>query len=199
MALYLLNFIGIIIFLFLFWKRIKEDYISTQIFTTSFGILLCILIGSIVSHMFAPSWWFWLEFLGVVTGLFLGIFRFRIRFFEVGEALVLSLLPWLSTIFLYDSVKNRNIYSYISFIFIIFMISLFYFLDARYKKFSWYRSGRVGFSGGVVLCVFFLTRMIVALFIPTVLSFQGTYEAYLSGLVAISAGVVVFRLSRKLQ
>jgi len=45
-------FLGIIIFLFFFWKRLKEDYSSERIFSTAFYILFGIGAG------FLAVWFF---------------------------------------------------------------------------------------------------------------------------------------------
>src|SRR3989344_2606669 len=86
------SFLAVILFLFLFWRRLKEDYTQNQIFTTAFYTLLGFSLGSIVSDNFAPDWWFWTSFLGGSLGIFVGTIRFNLRVFEALEAGILSSL-----------------------------------------------------------------------------------------------------------
>lgn len=192
----LTTLVGIILFLFLFWKRLKEDYPSSQIFTTSFYVLVGVLLGFLVSLKVSPQSWFWFELIGIILGLGVGILRYKLRFFEVLEALTLGLLPWLALVFLRDSIINSSLASFLSFFAVTCLITLFAFLDSHYKNFSWYRSGRIGFSGLTTLGTFFLLRAAVASFFPFVISFVGKYEAILSGVAAFGFFLATFNLAR---
>jgi hypothetical protein len=194
---FLVGFFGLFIFLFLFWKRLKEDYASSIIFTSAFYMILGVFAGSIISDRFFPAWWFWADFLGIILFLFLGIFRFKLRVFETLEAAVISFLPWLSFVFLEDSIKKTSTQSLFGFLGILFLISIFFLLDKSYKRFTWYKSGRVGFSGMTTLGTFFLTRALVASFVPNMLSLVGKFESILSAMLAFFAYLMVFNLARE--
>jgi hypothetical protein len=109
---------------------------------------------------------------------------------------VAATLPWLGVIFLSDSIEKSNPASFIGFIVIILLIVLFYFLDAHYKKFTWYKSGRVGFTGLTTLGLLLLLRAAVAPIVPDMLSFSGKYEAIISGILAFVSFLLVFNLAR---
>lgn len=190
------NTLGVLIFLFVFWKRLREDYAASQIFTTGLYMIVGISLAVIISTKFFGSWGFWLSFTGAALGLTLGVLKFKLRFFETFEAGVAATFPWLGVVFLSDSIEKSNPASFIGFIVIILLIVLFYFLDAHYKKFTWYKSGRVGFTGLTTLGLLLLLRAAVAPIVPDMLSFSGKYEAIISGILAFVSFLLVFNLSR---
>lgn len=192
----LFNSTGALLFLFLFWKRLKEDHISNQIFSSAAFLLFAVFIAKIISNAFLPNWWFWITFGAVSVAFALGIIRYRLRIFETLEATVVSFLPWLSFFFLSDSIANSSISSLIASLAIFLLVIIFFLLDKHYKKFSWYKSGRVGFTGLTILGLFFIIRGSVALAFPDMLSFSGKHDVYLSAIVAFASFLVVFNLSR---
>lgn len=189
--------VGVVSFLFIFWKKLKEDYSSTFVFTTSFYVLGSMAGFALAAKYFAASWLFWATFAGALVGLALGVLRFKMRFFESYEALAIGILPWLSLYYLADAIKASSIYSFVAFVFVVSLMGLYYYLDKHYKSFSWYRSGRIGFSGLSVSGVFFLMRAAVASFLPFVISFLDKYEALLSGVTAFVFFLLTFNLARK--
>lgn len=174
----------------------KEDYPVSYIFSTAIYIILGAVLLSVISYELSVKYWFWLGFLGLLAGLTLGVWRYKLRVFETLEAAVMAFLPWLSFIFLADSVKNASWVSFSAFAFLLFLIFVCYFLDATYKNFTWYKSGKVGFSGLAVLAILFLTRALVSLFYPFVLSLAGKTEVYFSSLAAFILFLLIFNLSR---
>lgn len=191
------NVLGIIVFLFLFWRRLKEDYTSSAIFSTSFYMLTGLALAFLLSGNFFPSSSFWVIFNGLSLGLAVGALRHRMRVFEAIDAASLSLLPWLGFFFLEDAIVNSSLTSLTASTVALALIILFFVLDKRYKRFSWYKSGRVGFSGLTILGLLFLLRAAVAPIYPNVLSFAGNYEPFASGIVAFVFFLLVFNLSRQ--
>lgn len=185
------------VFLFIFWRRLKEDYASGIIFTSAFYLLLGLLAGYFSAYFFWPAFWFWSVLLGLSLGLGASFLRFHLKFYETLESSVIGFLIWLALIFLADSVRGSSIFSFAGFIALVLIIGLFYFLEGRFRNFSWYKSGRIGFCGLTTLGVFFLVRSLVALFYPFVLSFVGKKEIIFSSLVAFGLFLLTFNLSRK--
>lgn len=183
-----LNLLGIVLFLFLFWRCLKEDYPREIVFGSAFLILLGVVIGYAVSLNYFPDWFFWLEAFGAFLGFSLGIFKYSLRFFEAFEAAFLGLLPWLAFLFV-----TRQIY--IS-VFILGLITLSVYLKTKYKTFLWYKSGRIGLSGLLTAGVFFMARMVVAIFFPTMVSLTGKGEIILSGISAFTIFLLVYNLAR---
>lgn len=197
MASFFVNFLGALIFLFIFWKKIKEDHASEVIFSAGTFVILGIILGYFVSARFFKEWFFWLEFLGGSLGLGFSIIRFKIRPYEAIDAFVISLVPWLALTFVKDSIVNSSLISFIAFLACLAAIFVYFFLEGRYKSFFWYRSGKVGFSGLSTLGLFFLTRSTIAIFFHNVLSFSGKSEIYISAIAAFISFLLVFNLSRQ--
>jgi hypothetical protein len=193
----MLLIIGAILFIFLFWKKLREDYPANYIFTTAIYSLLGLFLFDLVFSRYLHSWWFYGTILGSVLGLLIGVLRYKLRFYETYEAFVVGILPLSSFVMLSDAVSVRSLASFIYFVFIVILMGLFYTFDKHYKKFSWYKSGRIGFSGLTISGIFFLVRAIVASFFPYVLSFTGKLESIISGIVAFTFFLLVFSLSRQ--
>lgn len=193
----LIGVLAFFVFLFIFWRRLKEDYTSGIIFTSAFYLLLGLLAGYACSYFFWPAFWFWSVLVGLMFGLGASFLKYRLKFYETLEASVIGFLIWLSLIFLANSVKSSSVFSFVGFIILILIIGLFYFLEGRFRNFSWYKSGRIGFCGLSTLGVFFLVRSLVALFYPFVLSFVGKKEVIISSLVAFTLFLLTFNLSKK--
>ena len=191
------NTIGVLLFFFLFWRKLKEDYDSERILTFAVFIAAGIGIASFISLSFLPQWWFWADCLGATLGFTLGRLKFKFRFFENLEAATIGLLPWLSIVFLQDAILYSSWSSLIAFAALILIVGFYIFLDTHYKKFTWYKSGRVGFSGLTTLGVLFLIRTAVAAGFPSVLSFLGPIDSIISGVIAFTSFLLVFNLSRQ--
>jgi hypothetical protein len=191
-----LTLLGALLFLFIYWKKLKEDYSSNIIFTSAIYVILGIGVFEAVSSRFLPIWWFWMDMLGVLLGFGIAILKYKLRIYETLEALIVSLIPWLSFVFLANSIQTSDTASLFVFASILLLLPVFYFFDARYKRFVWYKSGRIGFSGLITAGVFFLLRAFVAVFFGNVLSFVGTVDTLLSAVLAFSAFLAVFTRAR---
>lgn len=187
---------GLLIFLFIFWKRLKEDYASEIIFRTSFYILFGLFGGCILSIQFLPNWFWWFEFFGAILGLLISIKILGIRFYETLETFVISSLPLIAIFFLIDSVATSSFGSFVAFLTTLLLIFGYYFLDSHYKNFTWYKSGKIGFSGLTTLGFIFIIRSSLALFGVHVLSFVDKFEGIISGTLAIVCFLLVFNLGR---
>lgn len=191
------NILGIFVFLFIFWKRLREDYSSEIIFKAAFFILIGILIGFLVSFKFLTIASFWFTLVGAFWGLGFAIFNLRVRFYETLEAFIISAFPWLSFIFLLDSVFHSSLSSFLAFVGILIFVFISYYLDTHYKNFTWYKSGRIGFAGLVTLSLFFIVRSVLAIFTIHMLSFVGLkVEAIISGAAAFVCFILLFNLGR---
>lgn len=190
------NFLGALAFLFFFWRRLKEDYPANQIFATAFFMLAGVSAGWLLSKEFLPAWFFWVEALGGIPGFLVGLLHFKFRFHESLEATVVSFLPWLAVYFLKDSVLSASVVSLGGFLFCLLLLGLFFVLDVHYKRFSWYRSGRVGFAGLAVAGFFFLARAAVAAFYPYMLTLARRFDAVISGVVAFAFFLLIYNLSK---
>lgn len=187
---------GMFIFLFIFWKRLKEDYLPNQIFSTFFYILFFTALSCFLSIKFLSNWWFWISFFGFILGLVISLFRFKLKFYETYEAAFLGLLILFSLYQLGDAVSNLNLISFFSFVVGMILIGLFQYVDMHYKNIGWYKSGKVGFTGLFMSAVFFLARAVASKFFPNILSFQPDYELYLSSVSSFFFLMLTYNLSR---
>lgn len=188
--------LGTLVFLFIFWKRLKEDYAAEIVFKSAFLVLFGLLVSIVLSQKLFPDWFLFAGIIGMLFGLAASVMRFGIRFYESLDALIVGFLPFLSFIFLQDSILNSSLGSFIGFLTILAFILLFYFLDIHYRGFTWYRSGRVGFAGLATAAIFFLVRATTSLSGMVVLSFVGKLEAIVSGCLAFICFLVLYNLGR---
>jgi len=202
-----LIFMGALFYLFFYWHRLKDDYDSFQIFTSSFIILLSLITFSLLAHFFlaprlrpsallAPQGiWFW----GAVSGFFLAHLlcarRLRLKYLETFEANIFGLLFPLLFLFIGHALIRPSLIAYLSTGFIAISILFFLFLNSHYKKFTWYRSGRIGFAGLVTAGSLFLARAAVALHFPTMLSLSGRVEMVASAAVSFILFFAVYNLA----
>lgn len=185
-----------IIFLFVLWKNLKEDYLSPAIFSHGFLTIFGIITAYFISHFFLPIWWFWLAALSTVLVSAYSVLVLKFKANEVVDATIAGLYPWIIIIFLIDSVRVKSVYSLGGFFVILAIYLLYHFLNSQYKKFTWY-SGKVGFSGLSTIALFFLFRAISSLFFVDMLSFVGKSEVFLSAGAAFISFLGVFHLARK--
>lgn len=191
------NIIGFFIFLYLFWKRLREDYIANQIFSTAFFSVIGLIIFYLISTKFFLPFWFWATLTGAVVGLSLGVWKYKLKYFETFEAASLGYFIWLALFFLADAVTHSSLPSFIAFVVVVILVGLYHFFDNHYKSFIWYRSGKVGFSGLATTAVFFLIRVLVYIFFPHVLSFIPKFEIYFSALASFLFAFLTYNLSRE--
>ncbi len=151
----LVQILAILLFLFIYWKRLKEDYSTTLIFNSAFLVAIFVLVGGLIAFKYFSDWWFWYGLIGALIGFSISTYRHRLAFYESLEALVIGLLPWLGVILLWNFIVNRDVATGIGVLIISVLLFAYLLLNMHYKTFSWYRSGRVGFSGLTILGTFF--------------------------------------------
>ena len=182
------NILGIILFLFLLWKRLKEDYSYEKIFNFAVLILTGLLIGFLVSKKILPSYWFFIEIIGIAIGFTIGVIKLKFKFIEAFDGVVIGLLPWVTLFFLSDSIKNSALSSFLAFWVSLTCIFLFFLTESHYR--------RVGFSAVFIAGLFFLIRALISLFSLEAISFSGNLESYISGTVAFGFFLLLYKLSR---
>lgn len=189
------NLFGILFLFFFLWKRLKDDYHYEKIFNLGLVILVSLVLGLLISKILMPSFWFWISFATIgLTFLFM-IKNQKLKFFESLDGLIIGILPLLGLNFLIDAVKRSSLSSFLMFWTVLILIFLFFFLDSQYKRFSWYKSGRVGFTGLAIISLFFIIRIFIYLIYPQTLSFIAPFDIYLSPTFAFLFFLILYRLS----
>ena len=192
----LLNIFGIIIGLFLFWRRLKEDYIENQIFSVAFLSIFIFIAFYFISRVFFQKWIFWLPLIGSYGVLILLGKKLGMRIFEVADAAVIAYLGWFSVNSVIFLIQLKNIQSLILVITNLVFLFAFFLIDSQYKRIPWYRSGRTGFTGMFILGLFFLIRAAVALLAPDMLIFLLEYDIFISGVISFISFLMIFNLAR---
>jgi len=193
--------ISYIILSYFLWKELKVDYLNTQIFTFSFWFVVTCYLGAYLTYLFLfPNFWFYGGLIFSLSSFLLLTKKYGIKRYEILDCLVKGILSFSLVVILLDFVifqrDLRNLFL-VSVIFILILIHNY--IKSNYKKFSWYKSGRIGIAGSITISVFFLTRLVISLNSLGMLSFSGKTmpEAVLSlGVLTISL-YNVYRLTQK--
>ena len=186
-ASFVTSLLGILVFLFLFWKRLRDDYAPEIIFKTAFFVL----IGTSLGYFS-----FWFAIVGGLIGLGISVWINKVKFYEIFEALTIAAIPWIGLLFLANSVVKSSLISFFGFLAMLVFAFIFYYLDLHYKNFTWYKSGRIGFSGLATSCLFFIVRIILAISKINVISFLSLrIEIILSAGAAIICLVLLINLA----
>jgi len=193
----LVNIFAFFVFLFVVWKRLKEDYPVEDVFNLCFVTALGLTLGYFTAKLFAPRYWFWLEVLGILLGFMFLAIKKGLKFYETIEALFIAFLTWFGIYWVFLFIQTPAITSFLATLLIACFIVLFYLLDGNYKNFTWYKSGKIGFSGLVTAGLFFLSRSAVASLFPFMLSFSGKTEVYLSAVTSFIIFLLVYNLARE--
>ncbi len=187
---------SLILFLFFFWRRLREDFDSPVIFRSGFIMVLGFGIGQIVFVSIVPRFfpasnifnyaglWFWGAILGLSIGFMISQKAFRLPFYETLEAAIVGFL------FASPIITKEWIFS-------IAIVTIFYVLKLKYKSFNWYRSGKVGFAGLATMGIFFTARSILAFIGSTMLVFTGIgkVEVVLCAALAFLSFFAIYDLS----
>lgn len=179
------NTFGILFFLFLIWRALKEDYHYEKIFNLGFSGLIAVLVAFIISSFIDGVIEFWIYVIFAVLIFLFSVRKQKMKFFECFEAYFIGFLPWITFLFLSDSVKYSSLSSFLSFWLALFSLFIYFFCKANYRSFTWYKSGRVGFAGVTSLIVFFVLRSVL-----NIVFFGVALDIFLS----ISASLLLFIL-----
>ncbi|MBN1168835.1 hypothetical protein JXA63_02995 [Candidatus Woesebacteria bacterium] len=192
----LINLISVFIFLYILWNKLKDDYSASMIFSAGFSVAISVVIANLVALWYLPEYWFWFSIIGVIVGMVYAIHKLKLSFYEFADSLVISLHPWLGLIFLDKFASSLNYISLLLVLQIVITGILYIIFDKSYKSFSWYRSGRIGFSGFAVLGIYFLIRTVIALTFSDMISFVGIKDAIISSSISFFMFLILFNLSR---
>lgn len=181
--------------LFVFWRRLKDDYEGKLVFTGSIYVVLGAGVGYLASYLL-PDWRFLLELAGAFSGLVVGVKLFRFRFYETLEALVIAFLYFAFVIETGKALFALSLIdAYLAFT-LLALIGLYHFFDKEYQNFSWYASGRAGFAGLTVGALALAARVAGVFLLPDAL-FPGTAaEAIFTCILSFVLFLLVFNLSR---
>lgn len=158
-----LNILGVFIFMFIYWKKLKDEYSSEIVFSSVFTYILFLLIFLFVSYRTSFEYWFWFTFAALpATGLFLKLKR-KMSLYELLDAFAIAVIPWLVLLFTAEIIITGRVLNLVWAILFCLIAILYKYLESRYKLISWYKSGKIGFLGLVSVLVYFLFRGVASL------------------------------------
>lgn len=190
----LLTLLGLFLFSFFLWRKLKEDYGSDRIFTFTLWLFIGIFSGVWLAKGDAllSSW---LPVIGTTLVSLYFIRRYSFRPFELLDALSASWFYLSLFLFSAASLKSEEGKIFLAFASIAAVSLLLHrFFEKRYRRFSWYPSGKVGFVGLGSFAVYFFLRGLVEIFSPFVL-FSNSSEilsATLSLVLALSLATTLY-------
>jgi hypothetical protein len=192
----LFTFLGALLFLYLFWKRLKDDYSSYQIFSAGW----CVLIGGafmyMVSKFFGANYSFVMAETGSFLGVLIGARRFNMSLIESFEGWVIGGLGFLVMFYLMGVLVSFSPVTALNLTVVLMLAWLFFYVNSRYKRYVWYRSGRVGFSG-LLVSGFYFTFRSSNLLVSAIIGREFNWEAIVSVLAAIVSFFALFNFSKK--
>ena len=162
---------GSFVFSFILWKKLKEDYESKNIFWLGWILLLSSAVGYWVGNFLSP-FRFWISLLFALVFGTLTVKKIDFKPFELINALVPA---WMSFLFItnlgsYLSSTSHTSLQTLTLVIAPLAFLMYIFFLKKYRSFSWYPSGRVGFPGLASLGIYFLFRS-VAIYLIFMLPF----------------------------
>lgn len=200
--------IGFFLYLFFYWRNLKEDYKSQPVFDSGIVIFAStVILGLIfeaISNFLPESYiydrtglWFWGGAIGYLLAFLYTKQKFKFRHYEHFQASSIPLFVIIFLSFVIDFIVNMNSNSLFGALFVFILWIVYIFLQKNYRKFTWYKSGRFGFAALMTYGVFFFARTLIALTSTDVISSAGKIDVILSGIVSFIFFFNVYLLSEK--
>ena len=202
------SILGVVSFLYIYWKKMRHDYTRDMVFASGFSIILLVLLTTFISfyivkyipvtNIFDSSQlWFWGAVTGYIIAFSLNIINSKFKFFESLEASSIGLFAWLGFISVASGIANQDLESLLASGVVVILFMIYLVLERKYRRFTWYKSGRVGFAGLTTLGLFFLIRSGISIYGGSMLSLAGRVEIVLSSVLAFLLFFSVYHLSER--
>lgn len=194
--------VALLISLFIVWKRLREDYQDSEVFSLSLGIIGGALVGYIGASFLTPYLGdvrFWGAVIGGVgSGVWLTK-KTSIRFFEALEAATPAVFVFLMFEALnisLTSLSRFEVAQFAVFIQLGIVILVFIYLAKNFRHFMWYPSGKIGIASMTATSLFFLSRALLANLTPGVLTWSSVWADTILGVAGtIVCLVVIYKRS----
>lgn len=187
-----LVFVGVFVFSFFLWRRLREDYTADQIFVLTLLLLVGIWLGLIIGRRFLPDYSFWTLLFGFFLMGFYGVKKLQMRIFEVIDSALPAFL-WAMFFFQPLDLWQKHLPPYIESLLPAVAIGSYYYFSKNYRKFYWYPSGKIGFAGLASFAFYFLLKSLIAFYLGLMLSF-GKIEVVNGVLSILVSGICVMIL-----
>lgn len=161
---FLLTPLSFFVFAFVLWRRLEEDYANDKIFLLTLGLMVSMVVGNWIFGRF-PLFSFWASLALVVAIGAYSVKKLDFRLFEVVDAVAPAWFWFLLLGSLAGFLSTRTIEALVEPAIAALALLGFTFFNARYRTFSWYPSGKIGFAGVGSLGLYFLSRSIFGVYI----------------------------------
>lgn len=192
---YSLVLLAVFSFAFTVWRRLHEDYPDKPVFY----LTILVLFFGLAGQYLAGIWGF---LVGAVAALWWVSLHFKIRFFEAADALASASL-WLWTLLAAAGLARAGAGELLPKFVLVAIgalsLILHYFFLARYRGFSWYISGRVGFAGLGALSVYFFLRLLAFFLFWMLSSNVYAFDGLLAGAAATVLVAVIWLRSGRVN
>lgn len=163
MVIFVLGFLGMVIYMYLTWKKLKEDYVDSEVIIYLWLAVLGFMLGGrmvfgILNWKMWNNWWEWLLFwekpginyLGAYFGWLWVTFwvakTYDWKIWRLLEDTTKTFLVLVTFCLLGDFLRvwgDRQIVIYLLLVLGLFFWSAW--VERRYRSFGWYKSGKKGF------------------------------------------------------
>jgi len=211
MSLGIFRTIGLIFFMYLLWRDLREDYGDEKIINYAWVAMLGFLIGGRVAYglinwgVWNDSWINWISvwtkpgtnylgsYIGLVLVSWLMSLKNQWKFLSFMDDIIKPTLIFSSLLMLDEWIRS-NFYLKL-FIYLCLLIGdifLIFWLKKRYRSFTWYKSGKKGF---VLLFNNFL--FFLAVFMVLILFKDSLISMVLALIISLISGVGLYILKKE--
>lgn len=165
MMLAILRVVAVLVFVYLTWRNLRDNYQEDVLVSYSWLSLIIFLVvariafGLINFGVWNDSWTSWLAVwnkpgMDYISG-FLGLTLFSLGFAKLNnlkvwpfaEDIIVNILIFLSILMLDEFFRNKfSLETGIFFIFLVLMTFFAKFIKDKYRSLVWYKSGKKGFG-----------------------------------------------------
>lgn len=211
MSLGIFRILGLVIFMYLLWRDLRDDYGDQKIINYAWIALLGFLVGGRVVYglinwgVWNDSWISWLSvwnkpgtnylgsYLGLILASWLVALKNQWKFLSLMDDIVKPTLV-LSSVLMFDEWLRSNFFikSMIYLGLLMFDVVLVNWLKKRYRSFSWYKSGKKGFVVLFNNLLFFL-----AVFIVLIIYKDNWFSTFLALFISLISGVGLYILKKE--
>jgi hypothetical protein len=183
MNLAVFRVVGIILFLYLLWRNLRENYDDQKLITFSWVSLLVFLVFGRLFYGLI-NWGVWnndlvdwvsvmdkpgMSYIGAYLGLILISWLFsrqqQWRFLNFMEDLFRPFLVMVGFFMLDELLRSKfSLETGLFLLLMILMFPLFSWVSKRYRSFVWYKSGKKGFALLLLNFLFFLVLAPILIF-----------------------------------
>lgn len=193
----LASLVAFLSFLFIFWRKLREDYLSSQIFSLGILGLVSLVVTVILVEWYGRVEYRWLSVVVPFCVMTAYSIKNHMRINEVTNALFPALVIGNICYLLLEPLPSKKLLLFLVLANLLFL-PLFFFLESNYKRIQWYKSGKIGFSGLLSSSIFFAANAAVAFSSFPMIFFVGKINAVVLLVLAVFSLLWLFLLSRKI-